>query len=138
MIYSITWTGANCTYPKLVDQSNNKSTMTYFKKTFGPTDKTLPKSTSEKGIDLARYQNIPWMIDLRLGNVMICLPAGFMPASSLPTDLGRELRPAIEIAQRLNAIKALVLWLMVPEDQLADDRILQSILNFTKRELMES
>ncbi len=55
--------------------------------------------------------------------LVICKNAGFKPASSLPTEWDRQLRPAIEIASRLNAIKALVLWLLVPQENLPDDKI---------------
>lgn len=75
-------------------------------------------------ISFESFEKIPWMTDLRLENISICLDAGFKPASSLPTEFERELRPSIEIAQRLNAIKALILWVMVPEENLENDEIL--------------
>ena len=74
--------------------------------------------------DLERFKQVPWMTDLRLNNVSICLNAGFRPSNSLPTEFER---PSIEIAQRLNAIKALILWLMVPKENLADSTILDFI-----------
>ena len=76
---------------------------------------------------LEKFKQVPWMTELRLNNVTTCLNAGFIPSSSLPTELDRQLRPAIEIAQRLNAIKALVLWLMVPQENLESDKILHFI-----------
>lgn len=69
------------------------------------------------------------MTDLRLDNISICLSAGFKPATSLPTEFERKLRPKVEIAKRLNAIKAIVLWLMVPEEELSNERILNFVLN---------
>ncbi|KKO07847.1 hypothetical protein LCGC14_0051890 [marine sediment metagenome] len=54
------------------------------------------------------------MTDLRRNNLAICADAGFKPVSALPTELGRSLRSSFEIANRLHAIKALDLWLMVP------------------------
>ncbi|WP_251007439.1 DUF4272 domain-containing protein [Tenacibaculum dicentrarchi] len=67
------------------------------------------------------------MTDLRLENISICLKEGFKPSSSLPTEFDRKLRPKIEIAQRLNAIKALVLWLMIPIENLENEKILTFI-----------
>lgn len=67
------------------------------------------------------------MTDVRLENVAICLNAGFVPSRSLPTQLERQLRPKIEIAKRLNAIKAMVLWLMIPAKDLADKDILHFV-----------
>jgi hypothetical protein len=107
--------------------------MSLFKKLFGNKNKensinqTKKEHTTE--ISLETYKKVPWMTDLRLNNLIICLNTGFKPASSLPTEFDRQLRPTIEIAQRLNAIKALVLWLMVPETNLESDRILHFINN---------
>lgn len=77
--------------------------------------------------DLDKFKQVPWMTDLRLNNVAICLNAGFKPANSLPTQLNRSLRPTIEIAKRLNAIKALILWFMVSEESLNSNQILSYI-----------
>lgn len=111
--------------------------MSFFKKLFGGKDKAPEQLEFANGKDLEPYQNMPWMTELRLENIMACLDAGFRPASSLPTDLERELRPTIEIAKRLNAIKALVLWFMVPEDQLESAPILQFMDDNGLREYMD-
>ncbi|WGH76384.1 DUF4272 domain-containing protein [Tenacibaculum tangerinum] len=101
--------------------------MSFFKKLFGSKEtKKSQQGTKDKN-RLETYKNIPWMTDLRLENIAICLDAGFKPASSLPTAFERELRPTVEIAQRLNAIKALVLWLMIPEENLESDKVLTFI-----------
>ncbi len=101
--------------------------MSFFKKIFGSSGNTdQPKQTSQGDI-LETYKNIPWMTDLRLDNISICLSSGFKPATSLPTEFERQLRPKVEIAKRLNAIKAIVLWLMVPEHDLSDERILNFV-----------
>jgi hypothetical protein len=99
--------------------------MSLFKKIFGSKDNKETDQENKNNLDV--YKKVPWMTDLRLENLTICLNAGFKPASSLPTEFDRELRPTIEIAQRLNAIKALVLWLMVPEESLESDKILTFI-----------
>jgi len=98
--------------------------MSFFKKLFGSKDKHEPKKETNHRSDLDSYRKTPWMTDLRLENISICLDAGFKPASSLPTDFNRQLRPSIEIAKRLNAIKALVLWLMIPPENLPNEKIL--------------
>lgn len=72
---------------------------------------------------LNEYKNIPWMTESRLDVLSICLKNGFKPASSLPTEFEKKLRTSIEIAKRLNAIKAIVLWLMVSKDELPDKKI---------------
>lgn len=101
--------------------------MSFFKKLFGSsTSNDQPKPTNQDD-KLATYRNIPWMTDLRLENISICINSGFKPSSSLPTEFERQLRPKKEIAKRLNAIKAIVVWLMVPEQDLADDRILNFV-----------
>lgn len=125
--------------------------MSFFKKLFGIKDSTS-KNDRNKGMqtpkkqtdfshgksnkienkvhpDLEKFKQVPWMTDLRLSNISVCLNAGFKPSNSLPTEFDRQLRPAIEIAKRLNAIKALVLWLMIPEVNLESDKI----LNFIER-----
>ncbi|MEL6657580.1 MAG: DUF4272 domain-containing protein, partial [Bacteroidota bacterium] len=99
--------------------------MSFFKKLFGSKDQA--ESTSNNEDELEPYKKVPWMTEQRLENVSICLEAGFKPASSLPTEFDRTLRPSMEIAARLNAIKALVLWLMVPQAQLPDERILNFV-----------
>lgn len=110
--------------------------MSLFKKLFGIKDNSVKNDrneeieTSKKQAeltnrtsnvthpDLEKFKQVPWMTELRLDNVSICLNAGYRPSNSLPTEFERKLRPSIEIAQRLNAIKALVLWLMVPQENL--------------------
>lgn len=88
--------------------------MNFFKKLFSK------KTVEEPQVNT----NIP---DFRIASLAICNKAGFKPAKSLPTGWDRQLRPTIEIAKRLNAIKALVLWLMVPADNLSDERILNFV-----------
>lgn len=108
--------------------------MSFFKKLFSSNDKNEPKKETNDENGLEAYQKTPWMTDLRLKNISICLEAGFKPVNSLPIDLGRQLRPSLEIAQRLNAIKALVLWLMVPQENLPNERI----LNFVNQNNLQS
>ena len=97
--------------------------MNFFKKIFGSKDNDAPKVETL----LDSYKDVPWMTDTRLDNISICLNAGFIPASSLPTEFERQLRPIEEIAKRLNAIKAIVLWLMVPEEDLNNERLLNFV-----------
>lgn len=101
--------------------------MSFFKKLFGSKNDNEPKKETTPQNALEAYQKTPWMTELRLKNISICLEAGFKPVNSLPTDFDRTLRPSIEIAKRLNAIKALVLWLMVPEENLPNERILNFV-----------
>lgn len=123
--------------------------MSFFKKLFGSKENKAPKNspkntppnppenTPQTDPSLEPFKKIPWMTDLRLKNVSICLDAGFRPTTSLPTEFERALRPSIEIAQRLNAIKALVLWLMVPEEHLASDKILTFIEDNKLKDFMD-
>jgi len=60
-------------------------------------------------------------------NVATCKEAGFTPAGSLPVYKEAALRPAVEIACRLHAIKALVLWVVVPEADLPAETLQQYI-----------
>ena len=77
----------------------------------------IPKpQTTQKDSSIVRSQSIT-----------ICLDAGFRPVSSLPTIRETKLRPADEIAGRLHAIKALVLWIMVPSENLPDEKIINFI-----------
>lgn len=94
--------------------------MSFFKKIFGSSKNTDQTSLNDL---LETYKSIAWMTDLRLENISTCLNSGFKPATSLPTEWERQLRPKIEIAKRLNAIKAIVLWLMVPEQELPSEQI---------------
>ena len=103
--------------------------MGLFNKLFGSKDNNNSKEqtnskTKQEPANKASLDDIPWMTHVRRESLSICTNVGFRPASSLPTDLGRQLRPATEIANRLHAIKALVLWFMVPEANLSSDRIL--------------
>lgn len=101
--------------------------MNFLKKLFTSTTPKAQSNPTHQTDLLASYKKIPGMTDLRLENVGICLNAGFDPSRSLPTQLERQLRPNIEIAKRLNAIKAMVLWLMVPSKDLADEAILHFV-----------
>ena len=96
--------------------------MGFFKKIFGSSE-----NTGKPDDILEPYKSIPWMTDLRLENISTCLSSGFKPATSLPTEFEKQIRPKIEIAKRLNAIKAIVLWLMVPGQDLSDERILNFV-----------
>jgi hypothetical protein len=97
--------------------------MSFFKKIFGSTNNTDPK---EEPIPAAN-SHMPEMWKIRLDSVATCIEAGFQPAGSLPTEFDRKLRPALDIARRLHAIKALVLWLMVPEENLPTEKLLHFI-----------
>ncbi len=59
--------------------------------------------------------------EIRKKSMERCLDAGFTPANSLPLIKPAKVRPAVEIAGRLNAIKAMVFWLMVPENDLPNE-----------------
>lgn len=116
-------------WEKISDWNKNEKiiTMSFLKKIFGSKNKQESEQVTKNENALEPFKKVPWMTDLRLKNISICLDAGFKPASSLPTEFERQIRPTIEIAQRLNAIKALILWLMVPEDNLESDKILNFI-----------
>jgi len=101
--------------------------MRFLKKIFGSKEKEEFNQDIKNEDELELFKRVPWMTPLRLENISICLKAGFKPSNSLPTELERELRPTIEIAKRLNAIKALTLWLMIPRENLEDDKILTFI-----------
>lgn len=101
--------------------------MGFFKRIFGT-----------KGAAESKYQtkedNLPdknsKMTELnitRLTSAVTCIEAGYTPSSSLPTELDRQLRPAIEIANRLHAIKTVILWLMVPQENLPNEKILNFV-----------
>lgn len=106
--------------------------MSFIKKLFGKNSQEQKNDFENENL-IDSYKKIPWMTESRLENLSICIHAGFKPATSLPTELGRKLRPSIEIAKRLNAIKAIVLWLMVPPENLPDE----VILNFAERNQLE-
>ncbi|MDI9310536.1 MAG: DUF4272 domain-containing protein [Limnohabitans sp.] len=76
---------------------------------------------------LEKYKNLPWMTDVRLENISICINAGFIPAASLPTELERQLRPKIEIAKRLNAITSIILWLLSTEEDISSEEIINFV-----------
>jgi hypothetical protein len=101
--------------------------MSFFKKIFGSSENKDQSKQTNQGDILETYKSIPWMTDLRLENISICINSGFKPATSLPTQFERKLRPKVEIAKRLNAIKSIVLWLMVPEHDLSNERILNFV-----------
>ncbi|PKV48870.1 uncharacterized protein DUF4272 [Aquimarina sp. MAR_2010_214] len=111
--------------------------MSFFKKIFGSKENKESERETKNENNLEPFKQVPWMTDLRLENISICLDSGFKPASSLPTEFDRELRPSIEIAQRLSAIKALVLWLMVPQDNLESDKILTFIDKNNLKDFMD-
>lgn len=100
--------------------------MSFLKKLFNAKDRKVD-ATDVPNITMETYADLPGMTPFRLENLSICLNAGFTPARSLPTEFDRSIQPAIEIAKRLHAIKALVLWLLVPEDELPSDRILHFV-----------
>lgn len=97
--------------------------MSFFKKIFGSTNNTDPK---EEPLPATNSQ-MPEMWKIRLDSSVTCIEAGFQPAGSLPTEFDRQRRPALEIARRLHAIKASVLWLMVPEENLPTEKLLHFI-----------
>ncbi|NME67997.1 DUF4272 domain-containing protein [Flammeovirga aprica] len=101
--------------------------MSFLKKLFGSKSEQESNQGRENESILDPFKEVPWMTELRLGNIAVCLGAGYKPSPSLPTELERQMRPSLEIAKRLNAIKALVLWLMVPEENLGSDEILSFI-----------
>ena len=101
--------------------------MSFFKKIFTSKSKNAQEGETNNERDLVSNKETSGMANKRLENVAICHEAGFKPASSLPTEFDRQLRPSIEIANRLNAIKSLVLWLMVPQENLQDEKILDFI-----------
>ncbi|WP_405409786.1 DUF4272 domain-containing protein [Maribacter sp. Asnod1-A12] len=110
--------------------------MGIFKNLFGSKDNIEPKKVNQNKPISKSYDDISWMTDLRRENLDICFNGGFKPTISLPTDLGRQLRPSIEIANRLHAIKVLVLWLMVPEENLPKEHILSFIENNKLQDFM--
>lgn len=101
--------------------------MSFFKKIFEILENKNQRKQTNKEDILETYRKIPWMTDMRLDNIKICLSSEFRPTASLPTEFERQIRPKIEIAKRLNAIKAIVLWLMVPEQELSNERILNFV-----------
>jgi len=98
----------------------SNSDMSLFKKIFGSRNNQLSDSEVMK-------DNVPVMTEQRKEAMAICLEAGFLPVDQLPTELNRQLRPSLEIAQRLHALMALILWVVVPEENLTSERILSFI-----------
>lgn len=111
--------------------------MSFFKKILGSKENQEQTNQKMKENAIDTNDQIPWMTDLRRETLSICLEAGFKPANSLPTEFERQLRPSIEIAKRLNAIKALVLWLMVPEENLPSEKILNFVAENKLEEVMD-
>lgn len=106
--------------------------MTFFKKLFGSkatNEYAGQEDQEDQKAQQQSFDNIPWMTDTRRTSLKICHNAGFSPALSLPTEFERELRPAMEISKRLHGIKALILWLMVPEENLPSETILDFVKN---------
>lgn len=101
--------------------------MSFFKKLFGSNENKNPEKEAKQKSDVGANEEVSWMTDVRRETLSICYTAGYKPVKNLPTDLGRQLRPSIEIANRLHAIKALVLWLMVPEEHLPNDKLLNFV-----------
>ncbi|HCS19867.1 MAG TPA: hypothetical protein DIW47_04790 [Bacteroidetes bacterium] len=99
--------------------------MNILKKLFGSKENANQQSASENLLET--YKKVPWMTEARLETLSICLDAGFKPASSLPTEFDKQMRPSIEIAKRLNALKALILWVMVPESNIPSERIVNFV-----------
>jgi hypothetical protein len=97
--------------------------MNFFKKLLGSKENQNHDIDNNQESPLDVYKKVPWMTKTRLNSLTICLDAGFKPSSSLPTVFERQIRPSIEIAARLNAIKALVLWLMIEEEELSSEAI---------------
>lgn len=89
--------------------------------------KYIRKNESEDSADSAPDLKKVDISEIRALSLSVCKNAGFKPASSLPTIKPLKLRPAGEIAGRLHAIKALVLWLLVSTEDLPDDEILDFI-----------
>jgi Domain of unknown function (DUF4272) len=58
--------------------------------------------------------------DIRANNQKIWEVAGFKASNALPWIKEVSLRPAEEIAGRLHAIKAMILWVLVPAEHLPD------------------
>lgn len=101
--------------------------MDFLKKLFGSKENQDKKTSTYEENLLEKYKKVPWMTERRLKTLNICLKAGFQPSSSLPTEFDKQVRPVIEIANRLHAIKALVLWLMVPEENLSSEKVLSFV-----------
>ncbi|MCV6630196.1 MAG: DUF4272 domain-containing protein [Flavobacteriaceae bacterium] len=104
--------------------------MRLFKKWFGWKSKL--KNKVGDGSSLERLPAF------RIRSLEICKQAAYKPTLHLPTTWNRTLRPPMEIALRLHAIKALVLWVLVPEDMVSDAQILEFVARNNLLEYMES
>jgi hypothetical protein len=101
--------------------------MSFFKKLFGKKEENKPQETN---IPQNNANHVPIKLtEQRKKSLEICVQAGFKPARSLPTTWDTNLRPAVEIAGRLHAIKAMILWLLVPAENVPDEPILSFITN---------
>lgn len=120
--------------------------MSFFKKLFG--QKGSQDSNNKKMSNQGQPQNktesnseesedIKYHSEIRQESLKICSQAGFKPAAHLPTEWDRNLRPSTEIAGRLNVIKAMVLWLMVPTEHLPNDRITNFVSNNNLNRFMD-
>lgn len=103
--------------------------MNFFKKILGSKEESVQPQPVAANDPLERYKAIPWMTQERLENVSICLNAGFIPAASLPTENDIELRSKEEIARRLHALKAIIIWCWATPEDVPDE----VILNFIER-----
>ncbi len=94
--------------------------------------KKIATATEDEKNDIVQGQSDAKERDLsleRMVNIKICEQHGFTVSKGLPYVKSISLRPKEEIAARLHAIKAMVLWAMVPEDKLPSD----VIFNFIER-----
>lgn len=108
--------------------------MSLFKKIFGSKKSNDDiKLEPESQNSLPETNASPSLPKYRLDTMEVCLTAGYKPANWLPFDFDRQLRPSIEIANRLHAIKALVLWLLVPQENLPNE----TLLSFIRRNQLE-
>lgn len=106
--------------------------MSFFKKLFG-SKKTKSSNTPDSSDRFNTSQDIS---PRRRKSLTTCQSARFKPSSSLPWELDRAMRPKLEIALRLHAIKAMVLWLLVPESNLPSDKIIAYIEQNKLQEMM--
>lgn len=105
--------------------------MSFFKKLFGSNKNNDPKTPETNKTTPAT--SLPLR---RQNSLAVCQSNGFQATSSLPWELDRAMRPKIEIAYRLHAIKAMVLWLLVPEEQLPSDKIIRYIEDNNLQKMM--
>ena len=67
------------------------------------------------------------LVEMREKNYLSLAEHGFICARWLPIDTDKKLRPAIEIASRLYALNALVMWVTLPEDFMPTDMLIKLI-----------